>query len=132
MKERNLLGLGLALALLVGCAEPGEYPPPDPLTEVEIIQMAKEGVPPGDIIAAIRNSGTVYLMDTKDVVRLHQAGVPDEVVDYMLKTRVWDMENRARVEPPPYPYYHHHHPYCYDPYCHGPHWHAGFGWSYWW
>jgi len=127
MKPTTILGAALATALFAGCAEPGASPP-DPLTEVEIIQMAKEGKPAGDIIAAIRDSGTVYIMDTKDIVRLHQAGVPDEVIDYMLKTRVWDMENRARVQPYP----HHHHAYCYDPYCHGPHWHAGFGWSYWW
>jgi len=130
MKSTTILAAALAPALFVGCAEPVAAPPPDPLTEVELIQMAKSGTSAGDIIAAIRSSGTVYILDAKDIVRLHQAGVPDEVIDYMLKTRVWDMENRARVQPYPHRHYH---AYCYDPYCHGPHpWHAGFGWSYWW
>ena len=129
MKSTIILAAALPAALFVGCAEPVAVPP-DPLTEVELIQMAKSGMPAGDIIAAIRNSGTVYILDARDIVRLHQAGVPDEVIDYMLKTRVWDMENRARVQPHPHRHYH---AYCYDPYCHGPHhWHAGFGWSYWW
>jgi hypothetical protein len=128
MRKHPILA-ALMLGFLAGCAQPPPAPP-DPLTEVEIIQMVKDGMPPGDIISAIRSSGTVYIIDSKDIVRLHQAGVPDEVIDYMLKTRVWDMENRARVQP--YHYHHHHHPYCWDPYCHGPHWHGSFGWSYWW
>jgi hypothetical protein len=130
MNHPSLSAALAAAALLASCAAPSAYQP-DPLTEVEIIQMARNGMSADAIIDSIRSSGTVYILDTRDVVRLHQAGVPDPVIDYMQKTRMWDLENRARTQP----YHHHHphhlHPYCHDPYCHGPHWHAGFGW-YWW
>jgi hypothetical protein len=95
---RRILPIAL-LPLAGGCQyEIHEVPPPEPFTEMEIIRLSKEGVPPNDIIAKIRDSRTVYILDAKDVVRLHETGVDDKVIDYMLATQRWAIENRARLE----------------------------------
>ena len=72
--------------------------PPEPLTASEIIRRSREGESPDEIVREIRAHRTVYLMDAKDVVRLHERGVDDKVIDYMLETRLRDVERRARHE----------------------------------
>ena len=98
---------------------------PEPFTETEIIRMTKEGKPAEEIIQKIQESRTIYIMDAKDVIKLHENGVDDRVIDFMLETQKLDIERRASS-------YHHYH-YC-DPYwCpYHPHFHAGFRWGYWW
>jgi len=117
---RRILPIALGLSL-AGCRyEIQEVPPPEPLTEMEIIRLSKEGVPPNDIITRIRNSRTVYILDAKDVVKLHETGVDDKVIDYMLETQRWAIENRARLD---------------RYYWYGPYWAypppPGFGWYVW-
>jgi hypothetical protein len=93
------------------------------LTVAEIIRMSKEGVPPEEIIQKMRESRTIYVgMDAADVVKLHENGVDDKVINYMLETEKWDRERRAYYNARYYwgPYWH---PYW-------PHAHVGFGW-YW-
>ena len=113
----------LVLFCLIGCRPYEVLPPPEPVTEAEIIRMSKEGVPPEQIIQKIRDSRTIYVgMGAADVVKLHENGVDDKVIDYMLETEKWDRERRA--------YYSAHHYWApvYYPYPYWPHAHVGFGW----
>ena len=58
MKPLEILVAAASLATATGCEYHGD-PPPLALTEVEIIRMSKEGMPPDEIIDAIRRSRTI-------------------------------------------------------------------------
>jgi len=98
---------------------------PEPVTTTSIIGMSKQGVPPDAIIEKIEYSGTVYHMDSKDVVDLGKAGVDSRVIDHMMHTAEREARRRAR-------YYHRRAVWTYDPWY--PHWHRppyiGFGFGY--
>ena len=104
----------LGVLLFTGCQS---IPLPPPITEDEIVQMSKEGTPPGEIIKKIGESLTVYSLGAKDVIRLHEEGVQDPVIDYMLTTEKWEIEQSARGRF----YYYYYYPgpfgYPYQPYC---------------
>ncbi|HZP86489.1 MAG TPA: hypothetical protein VFB54_06690 [Burkholderiales bacterium] len=94
----------LLLLALAGCASAPSKPP---VTLEQVVQMSREGVPPGDIIAKMRDSDTVYRLSGSQLARLKQQGVSDEVLDYMQDTYLRDMQLRGRM-------------YAYDPYWWGP------------
>ena len=71
----------VATVFFSGCAA---FPPlPPPVTQAEILQMAKDGMPATDIIARLRNSRRVYAYSASELAILHQQGVPDQVIDYI-------------------------------------------------
>ena len=100
---RNVL-LVAALAGLAGC-HIHEVRRPDPLTTEEILRLSREGAAPEVIIHKIWESRTIYIMDTQDVLKLHQAGVNEKVIDAMLRSQRMEREMRR------------HHGYCNDPWC---------------
>lgn len=57
-----------------------------PLATADVKALAQAGVSDDVIIAQIKNSGTVYHMSAADIIDLHNAGVSDKVVDYMINT----------------------------------------------
>ena len=82
----------------------------------EIIQLSKTGSAPEEIIREIRDSQTIYRMDSDDVIELHKAGVNKDVIDYMMETEKKAAERRYRYHYDPYyygsPHHHyHHHPH---------------------
>lgn len=111
----------LAVAVLgmsSGCYQ--VQPLPDPLPAARVVDMSGEGRSPEEIIGEIRKSRTVYFLRSGEVKALLEQGVDERVVDYMLETRIRDLERRHR-----YDYY----PYWYPYY---PYWHVGFGYHYHW
>jgi hypothetical protein len=83
---RGLSLMMLAATLwLVGCATLGAQRP-QPVTVVEVLQMSKAGVPAEIMIQRMRESGAVYRLSAADLVRLHEEGVPDDVLNYMQQT----------------------------------------------
>ena len=123
------LSIPLLVLALVGCHR--ELVVLDPLTAEEVIELAHQGKPSAEIIQKIEKSHTVYIMDSEDVVKLHEAGVEAEVIDHMLETYRRDLERRAQAEARyydpwygPYPYY----GYGAYPYPYG----LGWGYSYCW
>jgi hypothetical protein len=77
-----------------------------PLTLTDISALAEQKVTDAVILDYIRNTDTVYVLTTADVTALHNAGVGDTVIDFMLSTRL-------RPTLVPYPQYY---PYPYDPF----------------
>jgi hypothetical protein len=79
--------IGLLL-LLVGLATAGcaTRPAPIPLTQADIISMAKADTTDEEIIRRIDTSHTVFRLGAADVVRLRNEGVSERVVNYMLET----------------------------------------------
>jgi hypothetical protein len=58
----------------------------DPLALADIANLSRAGVNDGVILRYIRDQGTVYTLNSADVVRLRHAGVSQSVIDYMLQT----------------------------------------------
>lgn len=91
----------LAALLLAGCAQmpddhrPGHVeraagiataavPPPQPMTEEDVVTLARAGAPPEAIVARLQEARTVLRLTATQVVALHGRGVPVAVLDHML------------------------------------------------
>ena len=57
-----------------------------PLTVTDIKSLVKAGVSDDLVISQIRNSRTVYHLNTAEILDLKNAGVSDEVIDFMINT----------------------------------------------
>jgi hypothetical protein len=75
------LRLLLLLLSLAGCAT--LEPHPNALTADDVIARAKSGVGTKEIIDELFRTNTVIPVSAAEIVRLHQAGVPNEVLDYL-------------------------------------------------
>jgi len=95
---RSSLSMALAGgALLNGCAALGTDSAKAPPTISEVIQMGKENVPADTIVNRMRESKAVYCLNATGLVRLHDQGVPDPVVNYMQQTYL-DAVRREQVQ----------------------------------
>ena len=77
---------------------------PKALTLVEIKEMAGKGVSDETLLNALRASGAVYILTTKEVNALQQAKVSETIIDYMLATPR-RLQERDRLLPVYYPLY---------------------------
>jgi hypothetical protein len=75
------------ITLLGGCATL-ELKQAESVTVGEVIQMSKQGVPSQTIVQKMRDSGTVYRLAAAQLVKLHNLGVADPVLDYMQNTYI--------------------------------------------
>jgi hypothetical protein len=74
--------LGFLLLLsLAGCA--ALEPHPNPLTADDVIARTKNGVSSKEIIDELFRTNTVIPVAAAEIVRLHEAGVTNEVLDYL-------------------------------------------------
>ena len=81
---------GLAASLLLalaGCATFGEALPPAP-SLAEIVESAKAGQPPQQIIERMQRSRAVYRLPASELAKLREQGVPDAVIDYMQRVHL--------------------------------------------
>lgn len=106
--HRLLFLLTIAL-MLGGCATTGGLQT-KPITPAQVVEMSKAGESADTIIQKLKDSRTVYQISAAEVVRLHEQGVPDAVLDYMQATYVDAVrEEEARraffYRPPPYYWY---------------------------
>jgi len=87
-----LLSLSLA-----GCAT---LDAPAPLSGAEIVELVRTGKTAPEIIAELQRTGTVLNLAASDIVSLHEAGVPDEVLDYLQRVQIdallWQERNSYR------------------------------------
>ncbi len=83
--------LASALLALSGCATTGARmsgEKPQPIRVAAIVEWSKEGLPAATIITRLRDSETVYRLSARQMIRLHQEGVRNTVLDYMQATYV--------------------------------------------
>jgi outer membrane lipoprotein SlyB len=57
-----------------------------PLSTADIKALARAGVSDDVIISQIRNSHTIFHLSTSDIIDLHNSGVSERVVDFMINT----------------------------------------------
>lgn len=57
-----------------------------PLSAADVKALAQSQVNDDVIISQIRNSRTVYHLSSADIIDLHNSGVSDKVLDYMINT----------------------------------------------
>lgn len=91
---RNLAALLCAL-LVAACA--ALEPHPNPLTADEVIARAKSGASSKEIIGELWRTDTVIPLSAAEIVRLHAAGVPDEVLDYLQYAQIQEIRWRDRL-----------------------------------
>ncbi len=101
---RALASLLAALVLVSGCAT---LSGPPMLTRDDIVRMSKAGDPPQAIVDKLRDTGTVIPLSASDIVRLHQQGVSQEVLDYLQQAQIAEMRRREALlySMSPYPFY---------------------------
>lgn len=87
------LGFLLLAAVLAGCATAER---PRPLAEADIVALARAGRSPGEIVEELKRTRTVLALGAADIVRLHGAGVPLEVLQYLLHAQMQEIRWRAR------------------------------------
>lgn len=68
-----------------------------PLTLADIKALSKAGMSEEVILSQIRNSRTVYRLSANEIIELHDAGVSNRVIDFMINT--------PSLYPPPRRYY---------------------------
>ena len=85
MRSVTLFICALSLSAFAGCAFPASKPRPQ-VTVSQIVEMSKTGVPPGDIVQKMHDSGTVYRLEASQLAQLQEQGVPEAVLNYMQQT----------------------------------------------
>jgi hypothetical protein len=87
------LGFLLLAAVLAGCATVER---PRPLAEEDIVALARAGRSPGEIVGELKRTRTVLALGAGDILRLHEAGVPREVLEYLQRAQMAEIRRRAR------------------------------------
>ena len=87
------LVFSLLMALLAGCATVER---PKPFTSGEIIVLSKSGIGAKQIIEELKRTDTVIPLSATEIVRLHDAGVPNEVLDYLQRVQIDEIRWRDR------------------------------------
>jgi hypothetical protein len=88
--------LGLWLLLSLAACATIESPPP--LTGADIVFLAKSGKTAPQIIEELRRTDTVLFLQASEMVGLHDAGVPAEVLDYLQRAQIEEIRRRDRQQ----------------------------------
>jgi hypothetical protein len=114
---RRLAASVVVVLLAGGCAS---GPHPQPLTPDDVVRMARAGESASAIITKLQATGTVIPLSATDIVRLHERGVPDDVLDWMQLAQINEIRWRQAFAAygccwPYGPYYYYPYPYLPPP-----------------
>lgn len=79
--RRLLLPIPLAVAVLVAAA-----PRADAVTIHDLVELTRAGLGDEILVALIEADGTIFSLDAREILRLHEAGVSERVVLAMLRS----------------------------------------------
>lgn len=85
----------LVVSLFGGCAGLQRRTPP---TIDQIVEMAGAGRPAEEIVRELQETRAVYPLTASQIVRLHEQGVPDAVLDYMQNAYAESIRWNARMQ----------------------------------
>ena len=80
---------------LAGCAGLERRPPP---SIDQIVEMAKAGKPAEEMVRELQETRAVYPLTASQIVKLHEQGVPDAVLDYMQNAYAESIRWNARMQ----------------------------------
>lgn len=83
-----MLRLAMLIGLVLGLQGCASAPRPAPLTTAEIVQMSQRKIADDIIVERIRASGAVYRLSAAELVKLHDQGVSDSVLNAMQNTQI--------------------------------------------
>ena len=84
-----------SLVFATGCATTANKTP-QPLTQAEIIELAKAHTPDSEIVRRIKASDAAYRLSAVEVQHLHENGVSNAVIDFMLQEYVEAVRSQER------------------------------------
>lgn len=85
----------LFLLLLSGCAGLQRRPPP---SIDQIVQMSQDGKSAEEIVRELQETRAVYPLTASQIVKLHEQGVADAVLDYMQNAYAESIRWNARMQ----------------------------------
>ena len=91
----HLASVLLCFTLPVGCAGMQRRPPP---SIDQIVEMARAGKPAEEIVRELQETRAVYPLTASQIVKLHEQGVPDAVLDYMQNNYAESIRWDARMQ----------------------------------
>ena len=97
LRRIALLAIVAVAFPLAGCATT-QYPVP--ASGEDIIAMVHAGEPSKEIIAKLEAANGFYPLRASDLVRLHDQGVPLDVLDYMQDTYLRGVRREERFQLP--------------------------------
>lgn len=80
---------------LAGCADLQRRPPP---TIDQIVEMAHAGKPAEEIVRELQETRAVYPLTASQIVKLHEQGVSNAVLDYMQNAYAESIRRDARMQ----------------------------------
>jgi hypothetical protein len=94
--------LAIVVLGLAGCAttEYSSVPAYNRYSAEDIIAMARAGEPSRQIIAKLQAANGFYPLKASDLVRLHDQGVPLNVLDYLQDTYIRGVRREERFQLP--------------------------------
>jgi hypothetical protein len=96
MLSKQTLGLFVSLLALAGCASLSQPLPKAPTLD-EIVTMSKEGVAADEIVRKLGDARAVYPLSATDLVRLHERGVSDSVLDYLHRSYLEEVRDEEAL-----------------------------------
>jgi hypothetical protein len=91
---RRTAALILVVFALGGCAS---IERPAPLTQQDVIRLSKEGRDATAIIEELKRTDTVIPLAASELIRLHEAGVPAEVLDHLQRVQIDEIRWREQM-----------------------------------
>lgn len=86
MMNKSLVIVLLTSVMLSGCAVFAVHP----LDLSQLAAEGKTGANPDEMIKRLRESRARYTLTAAEVIRLHDAGMPDKVLDYLMREQIDD------------------------------------------
>lgn len=93
----RVAALAMVALVLPRCATLG-FQRPEPFTVDQVVAASRAGEPAPELIARMRDSGTVYRLSGSQLASLRDEGVPDAVLDYMQDTYLSAVRRREELE----------------------------------
>ena len=83
------------MLLVTGCATTGSKAP-TPLTQAEIIELARADTPDSEIVRRIKATGAVYRLSAVEIQHLQDSGVSNTVIDFMIQEYIESVRSQER------------------------------------